>query len=155
MSVLAEGVYALLKINLQVRDRARLWLQSEKRPPEPPSHLLSHPAFPGRHNLYPKWEQAGEERGSPGWALQLLSRRQVLPGADKGRGDERVGHGGDAVPRVRGGVIAVQGLTPLGPKVAPHHVELVARGQGMAGHAFGCHVPNSSPLVGLAVEAVG
>lgn len=108
------------------------------QPPAAPSQpsltdTLSLPGsagIPGYRECSGNGPQAAED--SPGGLRRCSSRRQVLPGADKGRGDERVGHGGDAVPRVGSGVIAVQRLTPLGPEVAPHHIQLVAGGQGMA-----------------------
>lgn len=100
-------------------------LKKGPRAPQSPA-VLPRPAFCGRCSLYLGWDQAWGAGAHLVGLYRCASCGQVFPGADEGRGDERVGHGGDAVPRVRGGVIAVQGLTPLGPEVAPHHVELVA-----------------------------
>lgn len=78
----------------------------------------------------------------------------MLPGADEGGGDQRVGDGGDGAPAVGHGVVAVQRLAALRPKVPPHHVQLVARGHGVAAHPLGRHVAHARPLVAVAVEAV-
>lgn len=84
----------------------------------------------------------------------VSSRWEILPCADECRRDKRIRYTGYTVPRVCGWIIAVQGFTPLCPKVAPDYVQPIPGCYCMTADSSGSDVTELGPLERLAVEAV-